>query len=252
MLVTGVAAYGLNTANDDAGLSGFSGHGDHQKKVHHSKDKSSSKSSDQSKSSDITLDVTMQQNVNNFMFNIPTAFILDVDEYNDNTLHQVYLPDGDEYDWEVDIDCIDFDKANDRNLTSEDVEEYAGSDASATTINGIDGYYSQDGDWETFVFGSGNQLFTISVYGISLEIVLDSFTQEPLVGDTEVEEDSSEDEDLAEEENVDDSIDDTVDDSTADSSYDDSSYDDYADSSYDDSYYSDDGGDVSSSYDEDY
>lgn len=235
MLVTGVTAYGINSMNDDSGDSGFLNHGNHHK-VNHSKDKKShtqssdkSKSSGNGKSPEITLDITVQQNITNFLFNIPTAFILNVDEYDSSTFtHKyVYLPDGDEYDWEVDLQVIEFDQANGMNLTQEDVKSYAEGDYSETTINGITGYYSQDGDWETFVFGSGNEIFILDVYGISLDIVLNDFTQEPLVGDTEVEEDISENETVV------DASDDTSDDSTYDDSY-------YDDSSYDDSYYSDD------------
>ena len=270
MLVTGVTAYGLNSANDDSGDSGFFHQGDHQKnhkKVNHSKDKkSNSKSSNKDKSSDnakteINLDLTMQQNVNNFLFNIPTAFILDVDDYDEGscTYDYVYLPDGDEYDWEVDLKVIEFDEANGRNLTQEDVESYASGDYSETTINGITGYYSQDGDWETFVFGSGNEVFILDVYGISLEVVLNDFVQEPLVGDMEAEEDTSDEEDLTEEEDLDDtteddsSYDDYDDSSYDDSGYDDSSYDDSGYDDYDDSYYDDSGYDDydDSYYDED-
>ena len=233
LLITGVAAYGINDASDGSGSgSGLFDSGDHSKihksNANHAKDKNSK--------SDITVDVTMQQNVNNYIFNIPMAFILDVDEYNENsyTYTQVYLPDGDEYDWEVDLEVLEFDQANGRDLTQDDVEAYVSSlgidDYTETTINGITGYYSQDGDWETFIFGSGNEIFTLQVYGISLEVVLNDFTQDPLVGDVEVEEDTT-----------DDSSDDDSD--YDDSSYDDSSYDDYSydDSGYDDYSYDDSG-----------
>ena len=237
MLTTGVAAFGLNNADD--GGSGLSDHGSHSKISHEKKSVNSDKNKDSDESSgDITLDLTMQQNVNNYLFNIPTAFILDVDEYNENTFtyNKIYLPDSDEYDWEVDLEILEFDLANGRDLTQEDVESYVNESFEQTTINGIDGYYYQDDEgWEIFVFGSGNELITLQVYGISLEVVLDDFTQEPLVGDLEPEEETTDDS------NYDDS---TYDDS----SYDDSYYDDstYDDSSYDDSYYDD------SSYDDSY
>ena len=249
LLVTGVAAYGLGDAgNGSLDNSNLAHSGDHSKthknkNVDHEKDKKSDSKSD------ITVDITMQQNVNNYLFNIPTAFILDVDEYNENTYtyNKIFLPDGDEYDWEVDLEILEFDQATGNDLTQEDVESYAPEGSTETTINGITGYYSQDGDWETFVFGSGNEIITLQVYGISLEVVLDGVTQEPLVGDTEVEEDSTDD-------SSDDSSDEDSDDSTYDdSSYDDSSYDDssYDDSSYDDSSYDDSSYD-DSSYDDSY
>ena len=75
MLTTGVAAFGLNNADD--GGSGLSDHGSHSKISHEKKSVNSDKNKDSDESSgDITLDVTMQQNVNNYLFNIPTAFIL--------------------------------------------------------------------------------------------------------------------------------------------------------------------------------
>ena len=239
MLTTGVAAYGLNNADD--GGSGLFDQGSHSKVSHDKKSVHSgkNKNSDGKSSGDITLDVTMQQNVNNYLFNIPTAYILDIDEYNENNYiyTQKYLPDDDEYDWEIDIEVLEFDKANGRDLTQEDVESYATGDYEETTINGITGYYSQDGDWETFVFGSGNEVFTVSVYGISLEVVLNDFTQEPLVGDTQIEEDTSSEEEM------------TDDSSSDDSDYDDSSSD---DSYYDDSDYEDDSYYDYEDYDEDY
>ncbi len=195
MLTTGVAAFGLNNADD--GGSGLSDHGSHSKISHEKKSVNSDKNKDSDESSgDITLDLTMQQNVNNYLFNIPTAFILDVDEYNENTFtyNKIYLPDSDEYDWEVDLEILEFDLANGRDLTQEDVESYVNESFEQTTINGIDGYYYQDDEgWEIFVFGSGNELITLQVYGISLEVVLDDFTQEPLVGDLEPEEETTDD-----------------------------------------------------------
>ena len=227
LLVTGVAAYGLgDSGNGSLDNSNLDHSGDHSK-THKNKKVTQDKDKKSDSKSDITLDITMEQNVNNYLFNIPTAFILDVDEYDENTYiyNKVFLPDGDEYDWEVDLEILEFDQATGNNLTQEDVESYAPENSTETTINGITGYYSQDGDWETFVFGSGNEIITLQVYGISLEVVLNGVTQEPLVGDTEVEEDSTDD-------SVDDSSDDSVDDSSDDSVDDDSYYD---DSSYDDS-----------------
>lgn len=259
LLITGVAAYGLSTAGDDNGSADVDHKDSKTKKApsdkgKKSKDKSSDdKSSKQKSPQDITVDITMQQNVANYMFCIPMTFVLDVDDYDSSsyTHTQVFVPDeDDEYgDWEVDIEVYEFGEDTGNDLTQEDVEAYAASGSQETTINGITGYLSQDGDWEVFVFGSGNDIITVKAYGIPLEVVLDGVVQEELLGDSQVEEEEPEEE--PEEETVDSSSDDTS------SSYDDSSYDSYDDSSYDsydDSSYSYDdyssGG--SSSYEDDY
>ena len=128
LLITGVAAYGLSDADgdhsDDSGLLDHSDHSKSHKNVNKAKDKNSNGKSSGDAKTEINLDITMQQNVDNYIFNIPTAFIVDIDEYNENSFSytKVFLPDGDEYDWEVDLEILEFDKANDRNLTSEDVE----------------------------------------------------------------------------------------------------------------------------------
>lgn len=254
LLITGVAAYGLSTAGDDDGSADVDHKNSKTKKApsdkgKKSKDKSSDdKSSKQKSPQDITVDITMQQNVANYMFCIPMTFVLDTDDYDSTTYThtQVFVPDeNDEYgDWEVDIEVYEFGEDTGNDLTQEDVEAYAASGSQETTINGITGYLSQDGDWEIFVFGSGNDIITVKAYGIPLEVVLDGIVQEELIGDSQVEEEEPEEEPEEEDSSSDDSS----------SSYDDSSYDSYDDSSYDDSSYSYDdysSGD-SSSYEDDY